>query len=145
MRHMKRVIISGYFNPFHTGHLDLVESAGKIGDWVIVIVNNDKQQLLKKGKIILNQDDRVRLVKAVKGIDEVVLSVDQDAPVSKTLRQIAERYPDDELIFGNGGDRASTKDIPETAVCEEMGIEMRFGLAKVADSSTRINQALGYQ
>ena len=47
------LIVSGYFNPLHGGHLDMIEAAAKMGDYLIVVVNNDKQQLLKKGKIIL--------------------------------------------------------------------------------------------
>lgn len=139
---MKRVIVSGYFNPLHIGHLTMIESAKAMGDQVIVIVNNDKQQVLKKGKVIINEQDRLRLVEALKAVDEVVLSIDTDRTVCETLHQIATRYPEDELVFGNGGDQTAGV-IPETTVCEKNGIELVFGLAPIADSSTRINQALG--
>ena len=59
---MKIVIVSGYFNPLHGGHLDMIEAAAQMGDKLIVIVNNDKQQLLKKGKIILDENNRLRLI-----------------------------------------------------------------------------------
>ena len=57
---MRVVIVSGYFNPLHGGHIDMIEAAAAMGDKLIVIVNNDKQQLLKKGKIILNESNRLR-------------------------------------------------------------------------------------
>lgn len=142
---MKIVIESGYFNPLHTGHLDMIEAGEKISDKLIVIVNNDKQQLLKKGKVILTEDDRARVVAALRNIDEVVVSIDDDPTVIKTLEMIAKKYPNDELIFANGGDRSSAKEVPETAVCEKYGIKMLFGIGgeDKVDSSTRINQELG--
>lgn len=144
---MKLVIVSGYFNPLHGGHLDMMEAAAKMGDRLLVIVNNDKQQMLKKGKIILPQENRYRLVDALRMVDEVFLSLDEDPPVIETLRIIAKTHPYDELVFANGGDRNSDKEIPETAVCQEYGIELAFGVggATKADSSTRINEALGVQ
>jgi glycerol-3-phosphate cytidylyltransferase/D-beta-D-heptose 7-phosphate kinase/D-beta-D-heptose 1-phosphate adenosyltransferase len=148
---MKIVIVSGYFNPLHGGHLDMINAAAKMGDKLVVIVNNDAQQLQKKGKIILDEANRLRLMKALRHVDEVVLSVDDAGtpsaqPISQTLALLAQKYPNDELIFANGGDRNSTKAIPETAVCQKYGIVMRFdaGVDK-PDSSTRINQALGWQ
>lgn len=144
---MKRVIVSGYFNPLHGGHIDLIEGAAALGDKVIVVVNNDKQQLLKKGKIILDEQNRCRLVESLSLVDEVVLAVDEDPPVIETLRLIAERYPKDELIFAQGGDRDSDKVNPETEICKEKNIKVVYGVGGMvkADSSTRINQALGLQ
>ena len=143
---MKRVIVSGFFNPLHGGHLDMIEAAAKLGDYLIVIVNNDVQQALKKGKVILSETNRQRLLAALRCVDEVLVAVDQDPPVIETLRLIAEKYPDDDLIFANGGDRDSDKVTPETPVCNELGIAMQYGVGGMekADSSTRINQALGH-
>jgi cytidyltransferase-like protein len=144
---MKIAFISGYFNPLHGGHLDLIEGAAALGDRLIVIVNNDKQQLLKKGKIILNEQNRVRLMKALRAVDEVMLSIDEDPPVIKTVEQLAKAYPNDELIFAQGGDRDSDKVNPETDVCQRYGIKVIYGVGgtQKADSSTRINQALGHK
>jgi glycerol-3-phosphate cytidylyltransferase/D-beta-D-heptose 7-phosphate kinase/D-beta-D-heptose 1-phosphate adenosyltransferase len=148
---MKVVIVSGYFNPLHGGHLDMIESARALGDKLIVIVNNDRQQLLKKGKIILSEVNRLRLMRALKGVDEVVLSMDDDPPVIKTLEMIAKNHPGDELIFANGGDRNSEKEIPEADICRQYGIKMVFGVGTEIrglvkpDSSTRINQATGQE
>jgi glycerol-3-phosphate cytidylyltransferase/D-beta-D-heptose 7-phosphate kinase/D-beta-D-heptose 1-phosphate adenosyltransferase len=144
---MKIVILSGFFNPLHGGHLDMIEEGARLGDKLVVIVNNDVQQQLKKGKIILNERNRLRLISALKHVDDAILAVDQEPPVSETLRIIAKEHPNDELIFGNGGDRSSPKVVPETAVCEEFGIKMVYGVGgtQKADSSTRINQATGHE
>lgn len=143
---MKRVIVSGYFNPLHGGHLDMIEAAAELGDSLIVVVNNDVQQLLKKGKIILTEDNRARLMRSLRNVDEVIISIDQDPTQIQTLAMIADRYPDDELVFANGGDRDSDKAIPETAMCAERGIELVFGMGEgKPDSSTRINKATGME
>lgn len=146
---MKRVIVSGYFNPLHGGHLDMIDEARSLGDYLIVIVNNDQQQILKKGKVILDEMNRMRLISALRAVDEVVLSIDSDPPVIKTLREIYVKYPDDELIFANGGDRDGERVVPETEVCGELGIEMIFGIGSheviKRDSSSRINQETGHE
>lgn len=124
----------------------MIEAAHQMGDKLLVIVNNDEQQILKKGKIILTQENRARLLNAIKGVDEVRIAIDTDPPVIETLRQIAQDYPNDELVFANGGDRSAPELVPETGVCQEYNIEMVYGVGgtEKADSSTRINQALGH-
>jgi len=82
---MKTVIVSGFFNPLHGGHLDMIEAAAELGDKLVVIVNNDVQQVIKKDKIILNEQNRVRLIKGLRVVDEVVLSIDEDPTIIKTL------------------------------------------------------------
>lgn len=141
------VIVSGYFNPIHKGHVRMIRHARQLGDYLIVIVNNDAQQLQKKGKIIMPQDEREEIVAALRDVDEVVLATDQDRTVCKTLEIIAIEHSSDRLIFANGGDRAAPKDIPETAVCNEFGIEMKFGVGgeDKPQSSTNINKALGHE
>lgn len=148
---MKVVIVSGFFNPLHGGHLDMIEAAALLGDKLVVIVNNDAQQIIKKGKIILDEQNRARLIGALRAVDEVVISIDKEPPVIKTLQMVATQHPDDELIFANGGDRDSVKVIPETEVCSNYNIRMLFGVGTDVrglvkpDSSTRINQALGHE
>ncbi|MGY4893760.1 MAG: adenylyltransferase/cytidyltransferase family protein [Candidatus Saccharimonadota bacterium] len=142
---MKIVIESGFFNPLHGGHLDMIEAGAKLGDRLVVIVNNDAQQILKKGKIILDEQNRLRLIGALRDVNEVILSIDQDPTQIKTLEKFAIAHPDDQLIFANGGDRDSEKAIPEVEVCRKYDIAMLFGVGgnEKADSSTRINQATG--
>ncbi len=143
---MKVIIVSGYFNPLHGGHLDMIEAARAMGDKLIVIVNNDKQQLLKKGKIILDEKNRLRLLRALRDVNEVVLSIDEEPSVINTLEMIARQHPGDELVFANGGDRDSEKEVPEAEICKRYNIEMRFDAGEgKSDSSTRINQATGHE
>lgn len=144
---MKVVFVSGYFNPLHGGHLDLIEGAKALGDKLIVIVNNDKQQLLKKGKIILDEKNRLRLMRSLRSVDEVVLSIDENPPVINTVEMIAKQHPGDELIFAQGGDRDSDKVNPEADICRQYGIRVVYGVGGTtkADSSTRINQATGHE
>lgn len=148
---MKVVIVSGYFNPLHGGHLDMIEAAAKLGDRLVVIVNNDKQQLLKKGKIILDEENRTRLMRALRDVDQVVLSIDEDPTVIKTLEFIAKQYHGEQLVFAQGGDRDSDKVNPETDVCNQYDIKVVYGVGTdirglvKPDSSTRINQELGLQ
>lgn len=146
---MKLVIVSGHFNPLHGGHLDMIEAAAKLGDRLLVVVNNDKQQLLKKGKIILVEQSRYRLMSALRGVDEVLLSIDEDPTQIQTLEIIAKTHPYDELIFANGGDRDSDKAIPETDICRQYSIRLEFGVGSdevvKRDNSSRINRELGYE
>ncbi len=143
---MKVVIVSGFFNPLHGGHLDMIEAATKLGDRLIVVVNNDQQQVEKKGKVILQETSRARLLRALRMVDEVVIALDKDMTVIETLAFLASQYPDDELVFANGGDRDSARVVPEAEVCEKYDIQMVFGVGgdNKKDSSTRINQALGH-
>ena len=125
----------------------MIEAASEMGDRLVVIVNNDKQQMLKKGKIILDETNRIRLISALKHVDDAVLAVDTEPPVIETLRIIADMHPQHELVFANGGDRDSAEVTPETSICEELNIKMIYGVGgkDKQDSSTRINQATGYE
>lgn len=118
---MVRVCISGYFDPLHVGHLEYIKKSKELGDELIVIVNNDKQAILKKGKSFMSEEDRVEILKAIKWVDEVVLSIDEDRSVCKTLEMIK---PD---IFANGGDRHNYE-VPESVVCKKYGIKMVDGV-----------------
>lgn len=149
---MKRVIVSGYFNPLHGGHLDMIEAAKQMGEYLIVVVNNDKAQILKKGKIILDEKNRMRLMGALRDVDEVMLSVDEDLGQAETLRMIRAKYPEDELIFANGGDRDPNKHaLPETETqaAEDCNIQTVFGVGshevEKRDNSSRINRETGHE
>lgn len=139
------VIISGYFNPIHIGHISMMKAAKEIGDYLVVIVNNDKQQILKKGKIIMSEDERAQVVSAIRYVDDVVISIDETRDVCKTLEKVIERYKGDRLILGNGGDRSSAGEVPETVVCEKNNIEMIFDLGgnEKMNSSSNINKLTG--
>ena len=125
-----RVAVSGYFDPIHVGHLEYLRMAKELGDSLVVIVNNNYQCKLKKGKHFMDENDRVEIVKALRFVDEVFLSVDKDRTVCKSLEEIK---PD---IFANGGDRA-TSEVPETSVCKKFNIKMVDGLGdKIRSSSS---------
>ena len=125
-----RVAVSGYFDPIHIGHLDYLELAKKLGDKLVVIVNNNHQCKLKKGKPFMDELDRMRIVESLGIVDEVFLSIDSDRSVCKSLEEIK---PD---IFANGGDRA-TSEVPESVVCKKYDIEMVDGLGdKIRSSSS---------
>ena len=141
------VIVSGYFSPLHCGHLDYLEAGASLGDRLIVIVNNDLQQKKKKGKVILPQQDRLRIVKALSIVDEACVAIDDDSSVKKTIESIALKNQQFNLIFANGGDRNQPSDIPEVDVCKEHKIQLIFGVggSTKRDSSTRINSELGIE
>lgn len=140
-------IVSGYFNPLHIGHLDMMESARSMADALVVIVNNDAQQMLKKGKIITPEADRLRVVEALCVADAALVAVDEDGSVAASLEVVHAAYPGIALTFCNGGDRDPLRDaVPtaEAAVCERLGITLAWGVGgdTKADSSSRINEAL---
>ena len=126
---MKKIAISGYFDPIHVGHLEYIEMSKKLGDYLVVIVNNNKQCVLKKGKPFMDETDRMKIVKAIKWVDEVFLSVDEDGTVCESLEKIK---PD---IFTNGGDR-HIKECPEDVVCRKYGIELLDGMGDKIRSSS---------
>ena len=126
---MKIVATSGYFDPLHVGHLECLELAKELGDKLIVIVNSDLQAQLKKGKSFMNEKDRLKIVSALKCVDEVFLSIDKDKTQCESLKHLKPN------IFAKGGDRTSSE-IPESKICKEFGIQIIDGLgAKIRSSS----------
>jgi len=130
------VVVSGYFNPLHVGHLEMIEKSKKLGDKLVVIVNNDHQVKLKGSVPFMSLPDRVRIIGALRAVDEVFVSIDRDKTVCKSLTKI---HPD---IFANGGDRKSLGDVPEYPICQKLGITMVDGLGrKIRASSELIKKA----
>jgi|TARA_B100001093_G_scaffold324120_1_gene309252 cytidyltransferase-like protein len=123
------VAVSGYFDPIHVGHLEYLQLAKKLGDNLIVIINNNLQAELKKGSTFMDEKDRMEIVAALRCVDEVFLSIDTDKSVCKSLEHIK---PD---IFANGGDR-SLDEIPETAIMKKYNIKMVDGLGSKIRSSS---------
>ena len=126
---MKTVAISGYFDPIHVGHLEYIKEARKLGDKLIVIVNNNHQCILKKGKPFMDEKDRLVITSSLKDVDDVFLSIDKDKTVCKSLEQIK---PD---IFANGGDRKNYE-IPESTICKKYNIQIIDGLGEKIRSSS---------
>tara|TARA_B110000483_G_C18054065_1_gene487723 strand:- start:543 stop:962 length:420 start_codon:yes stop_codon:yes gene_type:complete len=132
----KAIIVSGYFNPLHKGHIEYFKFAKQKGDFLIVIVNNDQQRALKKSKEFMLEDERLMIVSELKVVDQVYKSIDKDRTVCETIDKIHADLSDKyELYFGNGGDQNNTT-IPEVLVCTKLGIGFIEGLGDKIQSSS---------
>ena len=130
------VIVSGYFNPIHKGHLEYFVNAKKQGDFLFVIVNNDTQRELKGSREFQKEDERVTILEHIKEVNKVVLSIDSDRTVCKTLEYLHSRFGEKfKLIFANGGDQTN-QSIPERLICENLGIDLIDGLGEKIQSSS---------
>tara|TARA_B100002019_G_C21076959_1_gene501857 strand:+ start:216 stop:638 length:423 start_codon:yes stop_codon:yes gene_type:complete len=137
----KAIIVSGYFNPIHVGHLELFEKAKQAGDFLIVIVNNDLQRELKGSKEFMPEDERLKIVQSIKGVGLAILSIDKDTTQIKTLMNLhGQFWKIFDLYFANGGDQTN-ESIPESVVCNEIGITLIDGLGdKIQSSSWLLNK-----
>jgi cytidyltransferase-like protein len=142
--HKKIVITSGFFNPIHIGHTQLMKEARNLGDHLVVIVNNDYQVTVKGSVPFMPEQERLEIIKDLKYVDEVFLSVDHDISIAKSLQLVAARYPGSSLIFAKGGDR-NIDNIPdqEKKVCQDFNITVvsNVGGSKVQSSSWLISKA----
>ena len=127
----KIVCVSGYFDPIHVGHLEYFKNSKKLGSKLMVIVNNDDQAILKKGKPFMPVDERIKLIEEFKCVDIVVKSIDKDRTVCQTLATV-EPKPD---FFCNGGDQFNNI-IPEANICQERNIQLVDGLGDKIQSSS---------
>ncbi len=138
----KTIVVSGGFDPLHIGHIRMFQEARKLGDKLVVILNNDNWLRKKKGFVFMSQDERAELIQHIKWVDDVVLTEHEpdtnDMSVCNELRKIRPH------IFVNGGDR-KLNNIPEVPVCEEIGCKMVFNVGrggKVQSSSWLLNNYL---
>jgi cytidyltransferase-like protein len=151
---MKVIVISGYFNPLHTGHLDYIDQARVLGDMLIVIVNNDRQVKIKGSHPFLKQEDRLRIVSSLKNVDLAIIAADTDVTVVASLRELwhqNQRQPidskktvDNSMVFANGGDR-KRGNTPEEDFCKSVGIETVYNVGgEKTQSSGEILRRAGY-
>lgn len=138
----KWVAVSGGFDPIHIGHVRMFKDARRHGDKLVVIVNNDKWLIKKKGFAFMPEKERYELIRSLPFVDKVVLTdhaqSDEDTSVVRTLRKVKPH------VFANGGDRKNMADIPEAALCKELGIKMVFNVGtggKIQSSSWMIQNA----
>lgn len=133
----KVVAVSGGFDPVHAGHVRMILEAAKLGDRLVVIVNNDDFLIKKKRHVFMAIEERMEIINSIKGVDQVVCAIDEDQSVCKTLEMIR---PD---IFANGGDRKNETDLLEVDVCRKIGCEMVFnvGGGKIQSSSLLVERS----
>lgn len=138
-----RGILSGYFNPIHGGHIDQIRGSADNCDSLIVIINNDFQVKLKGSKEFMDEQHRKYILENIKGVDEVIVSIDRDKSVCSTLELLKNKYPGDLLLFFNGGDRQGNNlNSEETAICKKLEIkEVVLSLPKRYSSSELIRKA----
>jgi len=129
------VAISGGFDPIHIGHVRMIAEAKKLGDELVVIINNDNWLRMKKGYVFMPQEQRREIIEHIKGVDRVVFTKHKkgttDMSVCEALKSL---NPD---IFANGGDRVTTN-VPEVTLCKKIGIKMVWNVGnggKVQSSS----------
>ncbi|PQJ81084.1 adenylyltransferase/cytidyltransferase family protein [Polaribacter glomeratus] len=137
----KAIIVSGYFNPIHKGHLEYFNNAKSLADELFVIVNSDLQRGLKGSKEFQKEDERLFIVQNIKAVDTAIISVDADRTVCESIRFIHENYGQQyHLSFANGGDQDNNS-IPEAPICKELGIQLIDGLGdKIQSSSWLLNK-----
>ena len=137
----KYYIVSGGFDPIHEGHIAMIVASAKQSDGVIVLANSDDWLRRKKGKNFYTFKTRCAILQNLKGVIDVLDMDDSDNSACDGIRKARQKYPNDELVFANGGDR--TKDnIPEMPTCKECNVDIVFGVGgeNKANSSSWILQ-----
>ena len=132
------IIMSGGFDPVHKGHIRMFREAANLSINVIVGLNSDKWLTRKKGKPFMNWDERAEILQSCKYINQVLPFDDSDETANDIIKQVCSLYRDFDvnIYFANGGDRTSDN-VPEMKVCDELGVEMIWGLGggKIQSSS----------
>lgn len=132
----KAIIVSGYFNPIHKGHLEYFNNAKALADELFVIVNSDLQRDLKGSKEFQKEDERLFIVQNIKAVDKAIISVDKDRTVCASIALLHETYGKEyQLGFANGGDQDNNS-IPEAPICKSLGINLIDGLGDKIQSSS---------
>lgn len=122
------ICVAGKFDPIHCGHLDHIRKAKALGDRLIAITHPDEILIKKKGYCLMPLADRVEILESIRWVDEVVVSIDSDGTVAKTLEKVRQET-EGELVFAKGGDRTSST-MPENEIetCERLGIKIIYGV-----------------
>lgn len=130
----KRIIISGGMDPLHKGHIRLIKDAAQHGS-VVIVLNSDEWLIRKKGRFFMDFQERKELLLALKHVDDVIAINDDDGTATDGIIKISRKYPDDEILFANGGDRVNTN-VPEIIYCEENNIKMLWNVGGEKEQSS---------
>jgi cytidyltransferase-like protein len=136
------VIVSGYFNPVHKGHIEYLTRSKELGDFLYVIVNNDYQRELKGSKPFMMADERKLIIESLKVVDAAMVAVDTEKTVNESIKFIMNEIGSQfsKILFANGGDQ-NRNTVGEAKLCEELGIELADGLGdKIQSSSWLLNK-----
>ena len=120
------VLVSGGFDPVHSGHILLIQEASKLGD-VVILLNSDNWLRAKKGKEFLPYKEREIIMGSIKKVIDVISFDDSDTTCIEGIRKAITKYPNQKIKFANGGDR-NNKTTPETKFCEDNGVETLWGI-----------------
>jgi len=123
---MKIVLVTGGFDPVHSGHIAYFKAARTLGDQLIVGLNSDEWLARKKGRAFMPWNERLCVINNLSMVDEVYTFDDSDGSAKSFIRQVRAHYPDAQLVFANGGDRTAFN-IPEMDVADA-NIEFVFGV-----------------
>ena len=130
------IIVSGYFNPIHKGHIEYFQKAKNMADELFVIVNSDYQRELKGSKPFQDESERLIIVDNIKAVDKVFLSIDKNRTVCNTIEKIFNEFGSKfKLYFANGGDQ-NNNTIPEKDICIKLGVKLVDGLGDKIQSSS---------
>ena len=130
------IIVSGYFNPIHKGHIEYFQKAKNMADELFVIVNSDYQREMKGSKPFQDETERFIIVNNIKAVDKVFLSIDKNRTVCNSIEKIFRDFGSEfKLYFANGGDQ-NNDTIPEKDICDKLGIKLIDGLGDKIQSSS---------
>jgi D-beta-D-heptose 7-phosphate kinase/D-beta-D-heptose 1-phosphate adenosyltransferase len=136
------IIVSGYFNPVHKGHIEYLTRSKELGDFLYVIVNNDYQRELKGSKPFMMADERKLIIESLKVVDRAMVAVDTEKTVNESIKFIMNEIGSQfsKILFANGGDQ-NRNTVGEAKLCMELGIELADGLGdKIQSSSWLLNK-----
>ncbi len=124
----KIVLVTGGFDPIHSGHIAYIQEARKLGDILVVGANSDDWLRRKKGREFMPWEERASVISSMKSVDRVINFDDSDGSAKDAIRKVRQIYPNDQIIFANGGDRTNAN-IPEMDILSEMlHLEFVFGV-----------------
>lgn len=134
---MRVVFIAGGFDPLHVGHIEMIRKARNLGDYLIVSVARKEHMVNKKGYEFMDENERMEILRNIKGVDEVEFHKGEDGTVIKNIIDLRKRFKNDEIIFAKGGDRFKDE-IPERYICKELNVKIIDGLGEKIQSSSKL-------